>query len=89
MTVTMDSAGRIVIPKQLRDQLALRPGEELEIRNAGGKIEIEPQYEDCEIVVDDHGFPVLRSKGGQPKRTLTNEEVRASIREMREARGRI
>jgi AbrB family looped-hinge helix DNA binding protein len=31
MTVTIDKAGRIVVPKELRQRLALRPNTELEI----------------------------------------------------------
>jgi AbrB family looped-hinge helix DNA binding protein len=37
----MDSAGRIVIPKSIRDAAGLRAGEPLEIRAADGRIEIE------------------------------------------------
>jgi len=32
MRVTIDAAGRLVIPKALRDRLALRGGETLEIQ---------------------------------------------------------
>ncbi len=43
MTVTMDAAGRLVIPKEVRREASLEPGMPLEIRWRDGVIEIEPQ----------------------------------------------
>jgi AbrB family looped-hinge helix DNA binding protein len=42
MKATIDSAGRLVIPKELRREAGLQPGTELEIRWRQGLIEIEP-----------------------------------------------
>jgi AbrB family looped-hinge helix DNA binding protein len=42
MTTTIDSAGRLVVPKAIRDQAGLRPNLPLEIRCHDGRIEIEP-----------------------------------------------
>lgn len=42
MTSTIDSAGRLVIPKDARRQAGLQPGMPLEIRVRDGRIEIEP-----------------------------------------------
>lgn len=42
MRTTIDSAGRIVIPKPIRDDLGLQGGEEVEIVERDGRIEIEP-----------------------------------------------
>ena len=42
MTTTIDNAGRVVIPKSLRDQMGLVPGTEIEIRMRDGHLEIEP-----------------------------------------------
>ena len=41
MKTTIDSAGRIVVPKALRQALNLRPGQMLEIRAGDGRLEIE------------------------------------------------
>jgi AbrB family looped-hinge helix DNA binding protein len=41
MKTKIDVAGRVVVPKALRDALGLRPGQVLEIRADDGKIEIE------------------------------------------------
>lgn len=42
MTVTMDAAGRLVIPADLRREAALEPGAPLSIRVRDGVVEIEP-----------------------------------------------
>lgn len=42
MKTTIDTAGRLVIPKELRREAGLQPGTELEIRWRQGLIEIEP-----------------------------------------------
>jgi len=41
MKVALDSTGRIVVPKPLREALGLKPGQELEIRARDGRLEIE------------------------------------------------
>ena len=42
MTTTIDNAGRIVIPKSLRDQAGLVPGTAIDIQIRNGHLEIEP-----------------------------------------------
>jgi AbrB family looped-hinge helix DNA binding protein len=41
MRTTIDAAGRIVVPKAIRDALDLKPGQVLEIRAGDGRLEIE------------------------------------------------
>lgn len=41
MKITIDAAGRIVVPKPLRQALGLKPGVALEIRAGDGCLEIE------------------------------------------------
>jgi len=38
MRLTLDKAGRIVLPKPLRDELRLEPGDALEIESSGEDI---------------------------------------------------
>ena len=40
MTTAIDSAGRIIVPKRLRDALGLAPGQRLEISATDGRLEI-------------------------------------------------
>ncbi len=42
MKTTIDKAGRVVIPKSIRDRAGLQPGAELEIRLDNGIVEISP-----------------------------------------------
>ena len=39
MTTTIDSAGRIVVPQRLREELGFRPGQELELSAVDGRLE--------------------------------------------------
>jgi AbrB family looped-hinge helix DNA binding protein len=41
MKTTIDAAGRIVVRKALRQTLALKPGQALDIRAGDGRLEIE------------------------------------------------
>ena len=42
MKTTIDRAGRLVIPKEVRREAGLQPGMPLEVRCREGRIEIEP-----------------------------------------------
>lgn len=60
MIVTIDSAGRLVVPKPLRDQFNLTPGCELEIEAAAEgmtlrRVEAEPALVRKEGVLVHHG----------------------------------
>jgi AbrB family looped-hinge helix DNA binding protein len=42
MRTTIDVAGRIVVPKALREELGLTSGQELEVSVRDGRLELEP-----------------------------------------------
>ena len=42
MRTTIDRAGRVVVPKPLRQAIGLQAGSEVEIRASNGRIEMEP-----------------------------------------------
>ena len=50
MRATIDKAGRLVIPKPLRDELGLRPGE-VEVSAQGATLRVEPISESS---LDEH-----------------------------------
>lgn len=85
MTITMDSAGRLVIPKELRKEAELEPGVPLEIRCRDGLIEISPMV--MEVTLEREG-PFLVARPKQPVPTLTNAVVNRTIAKIRRDRGR-
>ena len=80
MRSTIDSVGRVVIPKVLRDRLGLGRGRAIEISERDGKIEIEPLSTPMSLVVR-RGRPVAVPQGRLPE--LTDEVVRATIERTR------
>ncbi len=42
MKTTIDSAGRLVIPMEIRREAGIKPGMALDVRTREGRIEIEP-----------------------------------------------
>jgi AbrB family looped-hinge helix DNA binding protein len=55
METTVDSVGRIVVPKQLRDSLGMQPGTTVEISAYGAGLQVLPAGRTARIVeVDGH-----------------------------------
>jgi AbrB family looped-hinge helix DNA binding protein len=50
MNTTIDGAGRVVIPKPIRDAAGLKPGLELEVVLRDGCVQIEPKLAPVKIV---------------------------------------
>jgi AbrB family looped-hinge helix DNA binding protein len=75
--ITIDGAGRVVIPKPLRDKLDLAPGDTLELETAGERITLRPART---------AVPLTREKGvwvfrtGQPLQPPVVDEVLDRIR---------
>jgi len=84
LELTIDKAGRVVIPKQVRDQLQLQPGDTLRLETEGEQITLRPKHP---------GAPV-RKKGrlwvcsgtGQTLRETLVEDTLQAVREERRRR---
>jgi AbrB family looped-hinge helix DNA binding protein len=76
MKTAIDAAGRVVVPKALRDELGLTPGREIEVRARDGALVIEPVPTEVTLVRKGKRL-VARPKAALPK--LTQDDVRAAL----------
>jgi AbrB family looped-hinge helix DNA binding protein len=79
--LTIDKAGRIVIPKPLREKLQLQPGDALELESAGEQITLRPVRGTAPLTKE-HGVWVFRV--GQPLPASVADEVLEQLREERD-----
>ena len=81
-TITMDKAGRVVLPKPVRDELQLGPGDSIELESSEDRIILRPargngrMYKKQGVWVFDSGVP------------LEADVVQNTIRRVREERDR-
>lgn len=81
MRVTIDRAGRIVVPKAMRDELGLEPDTPLDIELVDGHLEISPPASSARLVEGPHGL-VIETPGA----TITDAQIRATLEAVRERR---
>ncbi|MGH9671682.1 MAG: AbrB/MazE/SpoVT family DNA-binding domain-containing protein [Bryobacteraceae bacterium] len=80
-TVTLDKAGRLVLPKTLRDELHLSPGDTLDLTVQGGAVTLRPRRSSS---------PLQKKQGvwvfstGKP---MASDETTETLRKIREQRG--
>ena len=74
MLATIDGGGRVVVPKDVRERLGLRPGAQVELSEIDGVLEIAPVVTAMTVVERD-GVVVLQAPAPMP--ALTAEQVRA------------
>ena len=79
--LTLDKAGRIVLPKPLRDELQLEAGDTLELESSGDEITLRPMRGHAQLRKK-HGIWVYRS--GEPLSQAVVEETVQQIRQERE-----
>ena len=84
MRVTVDSAGRVVLPKPIREAVGLTGGQEVEVRLAGIVIEIEPVQPVVRLRSRPGRLPVLEVDG--EVEPVTDDEVRAALEAQRDER---
>ena len=77
----IDKAGRVVIPKPLREKLHLEPGDALEIENTGEQITLRP-VRGTGPLTKEHGVWVFRT--GQPLSASAADDLLEQIREERD-----
>lgn len=77
---SIDKAGRIVIPKSVRDQLGLTPGDTLELDSTGERITLRP-VRTSSALVKEHGVWILQSGSSYPAKLA--DDVLEQVREER------
>ncbi len=80
MRTTIDGAGRVVIPKALRDEAGLTAGAEVDIEFRDGRIELEATTVPMRIARRSQRA-TIEAEGAMP--TLTGAEVRAVLERVR------
>jgi len=80
-TITIDKAGRIVLPKLLRDELQLQAGDSLELKASGQEITLRPVRAKMRLVRED-GMWVFTT--GEPLPENLVEDTMEAVRRERE-----
>jgi AbrB family looped-hinge helix DNA binding protein len=80
MQTTIDIAGRLVVPKPLRDALGLTPGQLLELEVRDGRLEIEPAATPMRLEERQGGVVAVPL---EPLPPLTAEQVRETLEQTR------
>jgi AbrB family looped-hinge helix DNA binding protein len=88
MRTTIDGAGRVVIPKPLRQAVGLEAGSEIEIRAADGRIEMEPAPLDVRLERQGGLLVAVPTRPVRPMPATLVDQTAASLRRGRPRRGR-
>jgi len=80
--VPIDQAGRIVLPKEVRLELGIKPGDALKVSVHGSSVTLTPNKETLGFVRK--GQALVFSTGGQ--QTLSQETVRRIVEASRDER---
>jgi AbrB family looped-hinge helix DNA binding protein len=79
MRVSLDKAGRVVVPKPLRDALGIAPGVPLELDVVDGHLELSPP-DPTAAIVDGPSGPVVAATGT----SISDDDVRRVLEAARE-----
>jgi len=83
--ITIDTAGRLVVPKAIREEAGLEPGQPLEVTVHDGRVEIVAAPREVRIR-EHHGFRVAEPSGSYE--TLSEQTVRKTRDRLRGDRKR-
>lgn len=81
MQLTIDAAGRIVLPKPIRKEMDIGPGDLLELENAGERITLRP-VRGATPLAKEKGVWVFRT--GRPLAAHVADDLVQQIREERD-----
>lgn len=81
MQVSIDRAGRVVVPKRIREELGFSPERLLEAEVVDGRLELSVAFEPAKLVMGPHG-PSIAATGT----AITDEEIRRTLEAVRERR---
>jgi AbrB family looped-hinge helix DNA binding protein len=88
-TLTIDKAGRIVLPKPVRDELQLSPGDSLEVESSDDRVILRPVrgngriYKKQGVWVFDAGEPLDVETVNKTLRQVREERDRRNLGELR------
>lgn len=80
-TITVDKAGRFVLPKPVRDEFQIEPGDSFELRSSADEIVLRPARGKAQMRRE-HGVWVLH--GGTPLPADVIEKTTQKVRRERE-----
>ena len=84
-TVTLDKAGRVVIPKTLRDELHLEAGDRMELESAGESVTLRP-VRSASPLRKEQGVWVFR--GNKRLAAAATDKVLRGMRDQRDVNSR-
>jgi len=83
MKTTIDAAGRLVIPKEIRKEAGLKPGMPLNIRWRDGLIEIDPEPVPVKLTRKGRLLVAVPQMDVPPLLTGTVEQTRQTVQKSR------
>jgi AbrB family looped-hinge helix DNA binding protein len=83
MTTTIDRAGRLVVPKEIRRRAGLKPNMPLEVRYRDGRIEIEPSPLRVRLQRKGRILVAVPEEPVEPLESAVVEETRRALRSER------
>jgi AbrB family looped-hinge helix DNA binding protein len=81
MQLSIDRAGRVVVPKRIRDELGFSPDRPLEADVVDGRLELFAPHEPAKLVEGPHGRSIAATSV-----PITDEDVRRVLEAVRERR---